>query len=218
MKEVAKGIQKAFFFEGKESERIARRWLLNGYGRNGNNPISFAPGAAGGRIGTSQGGVPCSGGCIDCCCCKACFGDDDKNMAFILIDCLTNEVNYYPDEPPPPAFCYILLTVEYEGPDVQFWGHSNPNPGPNDPVKACECCSKIPQGGPGDCYIICNGETKYVVIRSPLVTRRVSCVDYACNNRCGACIALANNIEAWIENQNKIPFICQPNLCCVTVC
>jgi len=35
MQEVAKGIQKAFFLEGKESERIARRWLLNNYGRKG---------------------------------------------------------------------------------------------------------------------------------------------------------------------------------------
>jgi len=100
MKEVAKGIQSAFFFEEKESERIARRWLLNGYGRNGRvksfNPeawedgwksASLSPIGPGGGIGTLSGGSGCqfsscrflySLACTHIPCATPCYDDPNK--------------------------------------------------------------------------------------------------------------------------------------------
>jgi len=106
MKEVAKGIQKAFFLEGKESERIARRWLLNGYKRKGRvkpfNPeawedgrksASLSPIGPGGGIGTLSGGSGCqcsscrflySQPCTHIPCVTPCFDDPDMFCLYCL--------------------------------------------------------------------------------------------------------------------------------------
>jgi len=67
MQEVAKGIQKAFFLEGKESERIARRWLLNPsfsiFLMTGIKPMAFESGEG---TGILSGCGPLCGG-YGCC-------------------------------------------------------------------------------------------------------------------------------------------------------
>jgi len=63
MKEVAKGIQKAFFFEGKESERIAKRWLLKQNQKSSNGVgLPFYPDLQ--ENGTAGPLAACTPGCV----------------------------------------------------------------------------------------------------------------------------------------------------------